>query len=44
MVENANEGCRGRGRPQIRSDEATLELIVQAANQEFLAKAMPRRA
>jgi AcrR family transcriptional regulator len=38
MVENANEGCRGRGRPQIRSDEATLELIVQAANEEFLAK------
>ncbi len=38
MVEIANETCRGRGRPQIRSDEATLELIVQAANAEFLAK------
>ena len=38
MVEIANETCRGRGRPQIRSDEATLELIVQAANEEFLAK------
>ena len=38
MVENANEACRGRGRPQIRSDEATLELIIQAANDEFLAK------
>jgi AcrR family transcriptional regulator len=38
MVEIANETCRGRGRPQIRSDEATLELIVQAANEEFMAK------
>jgi len=28
---------RGRGRPQLRSDEATLKLIAEAANREFLA-------
>jgi AcrR family transcriptional regulator len=28
---------RGRGRPQLRSDEETLALITEAANREFLA-------
>jgi AcrR family transcriptional regulator len=28
---------RGRGRPRMRSDDETLRLIVEAANQEFLA-------
>ncbi len=37
MVEIANEPCRGRGRPQTRSDVATLGLIVQAAREEFQA-------
>lgn len=37
MVENANEPCRGRGRPQVRSDEETLDLIVEAARAEFQA-------
>lgn len=37
MVENASEACRGRGRPRIRCDEATLGLIVQAAGEEFQA-------
>ncbi len=37
MVEIANEACRGRGRPQIRTDEETLELIVEAAGEEFQA-------
>ena len=37
MVEIANEACRGRGRPQIRSDEATFELVVCAAREEFQA-------
>ncbi|HUO55461.1 MAG TPA: TetR/AcrR family transcriptional regulator [Rhodoblastus sp.] len=35
VVENAKSACRGRGRPQIRSDEETLELIVEAAREEF---------
>jgi AcrR family transcriptional regulator len=38
VVENAKEACRGRGRPQIRPDEETLALIVQAARAEFLAR------
>ncbi|WP_296706070.1 TetR/AcrR family transcriptional regulator [Rhodoblastus sp.] len=37
MAAIANETCRGRGRPQIRADEATLGLIVQAAREEFQA-------
>ncbi len=38
VVENANEARRSRGRPQIRPDEETLALIVQAAREEFLAR------
>jgi len=37
MVEIANETARGRGRPQLRSDEETLGLIVGAAREEFQA-------
>jgi len=37
VVENAKEACRGRGRPQVRSDEETLQLIVEAARAEFQA-------
>jgi AcrR family transcriptional regulator len=35
IVENAMAPCRGRGRPQVRSDEETLVLILQAAREEF---------
>jgi AcrR family transcriptional regulator len=35
IVENANTPCRGRGRPQVRTDEETQALIVQAAREEF---------
>jgi AcrR family transcriptional regulator len=38
MVEIQEGSRRPRGRPQIRSDAATLELIVAAARQEFNAK------
>lgn len=37
MIENAKEASRGRGRPQVRSDEETLQLIVEAAREEFQA-------
>jgi len=37
VVENAKDACRGRGRPQVRSDEETLKLIVDAARSEFQA-------
>lgn len=37
MVEIANETSRGRGRPRVRSDEETHELIIQAAREEFQA-------
>ena len=37
MVDIIKEACRSRGRPRIRSDEATLDLIVQAASDEFQA-------
>ncbi|WP_374545647.1 TetR/AcrR family transcriptional regulator [Rhodoblastus sp.] len=36
MVENAKAPCRGRGRPQTRTDEETLALIVEAAREEFM--------
>jgi len=35
VVENAKNPCRGRGRPQTRTDEETLALIVSAAREEF---------
>jgi AcrR family transcriptional regulator len=38
MRENAEEPCRGRGRPQIRPDEETRGLIVEAARLEFQTK------
>ena len=38
MRQNTQELRRGRGRPQIRSDEETLRLIIEAARQEFPAK------
>jgi AcrR family transcriptional regulator len=37
IVENAKNPCRGRGRPQTRTDEETLALIVAAAREEFNA-------
>ncbi|WP_298428398.1 TetR/AcrR family transcriptional regulator [Rhodoblastus sp.] len=37
LVENAKDGCRGRGRPQVRPDAETLALIVDAAGDEFRA-------
>ena len=37
MVENMEEVRRCRGRPQIRSDDATLGLIIKAAAVEFQA-------
>ncbi|RBP08697.1 TetR family transcriptional regulator [Roseiarcus fermentans] len=39
MVENTPEGAsrRCRGRPQVRSDEETLALILEAAGREFQA-------
>lgn len=36
IVENAKAPCRGRGRPQTRTDEETLALIVEAAREEFM--------
>jgi AcrR family transcriptional regulator len=38
MRQNAEEPCRGRGRPQIRPDEETRGLIVDAARWEFQTK------
>jgi AcrR family transcriptional regulator len=38
MRQNAEEPCRGRGRPQIRPDEETRGLIVEAARLEFQTK------
>ena len=38
MVEIAEQTRRPRGRPQIRRDEETRGLLVEAARQEFLAK------
>lgn len=38
MVQIIKKAQRGRGRPQIRSDEETLRLIIQAARHEFQAK------
>src|ERR1700680_75929 len=38
MVQNAEQTRRPRGRPQIRSDEETRGLLVEAARQEFQAK------
>ena len=38
MVDITKEACRNRGRPRIRSDDATLDLIVHAASDEFQAK------
>jgi AcrR family transcriptional regulator len=37
MVEIAEQTRRGRGRPQVRSDEDTRQLLVEAARQEFQA-------
>jgi AcrR family transcriptional regulator len=42
MVENPNVERRPRGRPPVRSDEATLRLIVDAAAQEFRAHGFAR--
>jgi AcrR family transcriptional regulator len=36
MVENAEQTRRGRGRPQIRGDEETRQLLIEAARHEFL--------
>jgi AcrR family transcriptional regulator len=38
MLQNAEQTRRPRGRPQIRCDEETRGLLVEAARQEFLAK------
>lgn len=38
VVENASEPCRGRGRPQVRPDDETLAVIINAARAEFLAR------
>jgi AcrR family transcriptional regulator len=38
MLQNAEQTRRARGRPQIRCDEETRGLLVEAARQEFLAK------
>jgi AcrR family transcriptional regulator len=38
MVQIAEQTRRGRGRPQVRGDEETRELLIQAARQEFQAK------
>jgi AcrR family transcriptional regulator len=38
MLQNAEQTRRSRGRPQIRCDEETRGLLVEAARQEFLAK------
>jgi AcrR family transcriptional regulator len=38
MVQNAEQARRPRGRPQVRSDEETRGLLVEAARQEFQAK------
>jgi AcrR family transcriptional regulator len=37
MVSKKSDSRDGRGRPQIRSDEETLRVIIEAARQEFLA-------
>jgi AcrR family transcriptional regulator len=37
MVQIQNEVKRARGRPQVRSDEVTRQMIVEAAAQEFQA-------
>ena len=37
MVKNMREARRGRGRPPIRSDDATLRLIIEAAGLQFQA-------
>jgi AcrR family transcriptional regulator len=37
MVQIQNEVRRARGRPQIRSDEVTRQMIIEAAAQEFQA-------
>jgi AcrR family transcriptional regulator len=38
MLQNAEQTRRSRGRPQIRCDEETRGLLVEAARQEFLTK------
>src|SRR6516162_8442308 len=38
MVKNEEQTRRPRGRPQIRSDEETRGLLVEAARKEFQAK------
>jgi AcrR family transcriptional regulator len=37
MVEIAGQTRRGRGRPQVRCDEDTRQLLIEAARQEFQA-------
>jgi AcrR family transcriptional regulator len=37
MTTTETAAKRGRGRPRMRSDEETLGVVVEAANQEFLA-------
>jgi AcrR family transcriptional regulator len=37
MVEIAEQTRRGRGRPQVRCDEDTRQLLIEAARQEFQA-------
>ncbi len=37
MLRNAEATRRPRGRPQVRSDEATLRLLIEAAADEFMA-------
>jgi len=39
MVENLKAVRRPRGRPQIRPDAETRRLIIEAARQEFQARA-----
>jgi AcrR family transcriptional regulator len=36
MISNKSDRHGGRGRPQVRCDEETLQVIIQAARQEFL--------
>jgi AcrR family transcriptional regulator len=38
MVENAEQTRRPRGRPQVRCDEETRGLLIEAARQEFQAQ------
>ena len=40
MVQIAEQTRRPRGRPQIRCDEDTRRLLIEAARQEFRAKGM----